>query len=227
MRSNGAGMAAASLMMALAVVGCDFPSGERPKGLRFVTGSLVIPDEDITGRQNTGLQMAAIAIGTADDADDVDAATSAVFDGSRVENTRFSVPVAEARSFVLVLQVPSAAAGGFGSLVATLSFDDGRGSTTTLLPPGSADIELGALTVGDAASAATRALRAGEAAQPLAQVDTDGDGQSDLGDDDDDDDGVLDQADPDVGGDGVDDANQVLEALTDEDANGIPDVLEG
>lgn len=222
---GGRALAALSLVMLSAA--CDFPSGQRPEGVRFVTGALVPPDEDLAGRQNTGLQMAAVAIGTAEDVNDVDIATSEVFDSSRLESARFSLSVNDDSSFVLVLQVPGAARGGFGALLGQLRFDDGRGGASTLLPPGGDDVELGSLRVLEPAAGSVRRMEAGEASNPLGQVDTDEDGLTDLSDDDDDGDGTLDTADDDVGGDGVPDALQLIEALPDGNRDGVPDVFGG
>lgn len=216
------------LLLVLVPVGaCDFPAGgQRPEGIRFITGAVAIPDEDILGRQVTGLQTAAVAVGTAEDPARVDVFPSAVFDASRVENARFTVKVADDRSFVLVLQVPSASTSGPGAMLAVLRFDDGNGQGT-LLPLGAADIELGVLDVAPGPTASESSLLVGDASNPLAQVDTDADGTSDLSDADDDGDGTPDAADTDVAGDGVDDAKQVLPALPDDDADGVPDLLQG
>lgn len=217
----------AVLVVLTTCAACDFPSGgQRPEGLRFVTGSVATPDEDILGRQVTGLQIAAVAIGSVDEPARVDVFPSSVFDASRIENARFTAKVDADRSFVLILQVPSPSTGGAGQMLAVLRFDDGRGQAT-LLPPGAGDIELGVLDVVPGASAAESSLVVSDASNPLAQVDTDVDGTSDLSDDDDDGDGSPDASDTDVGGDGVDDAKQVLPALPDSDSDGVPDLLEG
>jgi hypothetical protein len=221
------GRAAALLACgALPVLACDVRGGERPEGVRFVTGTVTIPDKDILGRQVTGLQIAAVALGTPEDPDRFDIYPSAVFDASRIENARFRALVDEERTFFVVLQVPSASAGGPGKLLAVMRFEDGRG-LGTLLPPGSQDIELSTLSVRVGATAAESTLVVGDGSNPLAQIDTDGDGVADLSDDDDDGDGIPDAVDTDVGGDGVEDAKQVLAALPDGDGDGIPDLFGG
>jgi hypothetical protein len=228
MRNAGAS-ALAALTLALASSGCARPSGaagDRPAGFRLVTGVMQVPEEDVLGRQTTGLQVAAIAIGTADDPFAVDVFPSEVFDGSRIENSRFTVPVDGERSFVLVLQVPSASTVGPGALVAILRFATGTGEST-LVPPGLDDIDLATLTVSLGDTTATTTLIVGDAHNPMAQIDTDADGALDLSDPDDDSDDNPDATDPDVGGDGVDDAAQLLSALPDDDGDGVPDLLEG
>lgn len=199
--------------------------GERPDGFRFVTGSLQVPDDDILGRQTTGLQIAGIAIGSAEDAGDIEVFPSDVFDASRLETARFAALVEQARSFVVVLQVPSATANGPGSLVGVLRFSSGNGDTT-LVPPGEDDIELGTLTMDLGSGAAQTTLVVSDAHNPAAQADTDDDGSVDVLDPDDDGDDIPDVSDPDVGGDGVDDAVQVLSALPDQDSDGTPDLLD-
>jgi hypothetical protein len=215
---------AIAVLVALAS-GCGFAgSGGRPEGVRFVTGNVDVADQDLVGRFNAGLQVAAVAIG--DEPSDVKVFASAVFDPSRTESARFNALVDDEKSFVLVLQVPSASAGGPGALLAVLRFDDGRGAGT-LLPAGGGDIDLGTLTVERAAAAIDSTLVVSDAQNPLAQIDTDADGSADLSDTDDDGDDVPDAMDPDVGGDGVDDVGQTLDALPDEDDDGTPDLLEG
>lgn len=212
--------------------GCVRPEngGERPDGFRFVTGVVDVGEDDILGRQVTGLQVAGIAIGTADDPADVDVFPSDVFDGSRIETSRFAALVDISRSFVTVLQVPSATTNAPGALVAVLRFNSGSGDTT-LLPPGEDDVELGTLTVDVGAAPATTSLVVSDAHNPAAQVDTDEDGSVDVNDPDDDGDDTPDVSDPDAGGDLVDDALQVLSSLPDEDGtddgDGTPDLLEG
>lgn len=216
------------VVLALVVAsGCDFAAdGERPAGVRFFTGSVTFPDEDILGRIVTGVQIAAVAIGSEAEPTRVDVFPSPVFDGSRRANARFTAQVPQDRSVVLILQVPGGTAGGPGSLVATLRFSDGRG-IASLVPPGTGDVALGALGVEPGARAADAVLVVGDAANPLGQLDTDADGIADLSDDDDDADGTSDGADLDVAGDGVDDAKQVLPALPDGDGDGTPDLFEG
>ncbi len=224
-------LAVASLALT-ALTACVRPAngGERPDGFRFVTGTVQVPDEDILGRQVTGLQVAGIAIGSSEDAGDIQVFPSDVFDGARIETSRFAALVEQARSFVTVLQVPSATTNGPGTLVAVLRFNSGNGETT-LVPPGEEDIELGTLTIEVASSAATTTLVVSDAHNPAAQIDTDDDSSVDVLDPDDDGDDTPDISDPDAGGDGVDDAVQVLTSLPDEDGrddgDGTPDLLEG
>ncbi len=217
-------------MVLIAGTGCigfAGSAGDRPEGFRLVQGTLVVPEEDLLGRHVTGLQIAGLAIGTADDAERVDVFGSAVFDASRAASAAFVAPVDGARSFVVILQVPSASGRGPGSFLGVLAFESGAGEGT-VVPPGEDDIDLGAVTVttGDARPAGNR-LVAGEAHNPLAQIDTDGDGSADLSDPDDDEDGAADTGDADTGNDGVDDVLQTLAALPDADADGVPDLLAG
>jgi hypothetical protein len=202
--------------------------GDRPQGFRLVTGTLLIPEEDLLGRQVTGLQIAAIAIGKPDAPGVVDVFPSAIFDPSRVENAAFVAPVDGERSFVLILQVPSQSGRGPGAFLGVLEFADGRGGTTTLVPKGLDDIDLGAVSVKSGPDApADNVLEVGDANNPLGQIDTDDDGAPDLSDDDDDGDETPDASDLDLGGDGVEDASQILRSLPDSDQDGIPDVLAG
>lgn len=225
---------ASTIAIAIALAACaacappSGAAGDRPEGFRLITGVVQVPEEDVLGRQTTGLQVAAIAIGTAEAPDAIRVFPSAVFDGSRIETSRFTTPVDGTRSFVLVLQVPSPSTNGPGALVAVLRFAAGdAGSESTLMPAGLGDVDLGTLALELGGSAATTTLRVGEAHNPLTQLDSDGDGALDLSDADDDGDGSPDAADLDVGGDGVDDAGQLLSSLPDEDGDGIPDLLEG
>ncbi|MCC7073457.1 MAG: hypothetical protein IT383_19250 [Deltaproteobacteria bacterium] len=227
---TGVARALALLVCAAASAGCigfHGGAGDRPEGFRLVQGTLVVPEEDLLGRQVTGLQMAGIAIGTADDTARIDVFGSDVFDASRAATAAFVAPVDGARSFVVILQVPSPSSRGPGSLLGVLTFANGAGDTT-LIPPGEDDIDLGAVSVvtGDARPADNR-LKAGEANNPLAQIDSDDDGSADLSDPDDDGDDTPDDSDTDTGNDGVDDAAQALAALADEDADGVPDLLSG
>ena len=220
-------LAAAPLLLAIGCPGFNGGAGERPEGWRLVQGTLIVPEEDLLGRQITGLQVAGLAIGTAEAPDRIDVFGSAVFDASRSTSASFVAPVDGARSFVLLLQVPSASGRGPGSFLGALSFPNGL-SEATLLPPGTDDIDLGpVLVVPGATRPADNTLKVGDANNPLSQIDTDADDAVDLSDTDDDEDGTPDATDPDVGGDGVEDALQALAALPDEDADGIPDLLGG
>jgi hypothetical protein len=204
--------------------GCVFGggSGERPEGFRLVEGRLQVPDEDLLGRQVTGLQMAALHV---NGEGGVVPFVSDVFDpaASRRE-AAFVVAVDGAVDFVLVLQVPSASARGIGDFLGQLRFDNGR----SLLPKGEEDIDTGVLNVATGGRVPADTVLSGSSGDsPTAQVDSDGDGQKDSTDTDDDNDDVADGADTDVAGDGVDDATQVLEAFEDEDGDGVADVLAG
>ncbi|MBI1947962.1 MAG: hypothetical protein HYS27_19890 [Deltaproteobacteria bacterium] len=216
-----------ALLPGLGCLGFQGGAGDRPEGFRLVQGTLVVPEEDLLGRQVTGLQIAGIAIVSAEDPVDVGVFGSSVFDASRADAAAFVAPVDGARSFVLVLQVPSASGRGPGSFLGLLSFLTG-GAEGSLIPPSEDDIDLGPVTVisGDDRPAGNR-LKVGDANNPLAQIDTDDDGTMDLADPDDDEDGTPDASDTDTGDDGVDDAAQTLAALPDEDGDGVPDLLAG
>jgi hypothetical protein len=195
-------------------------AGDRPEGFRLVEGSLTLPDEDLLGRQVTGLQIAALHV-------DADGAiipfVSDVFDPAVVRaEAAFVVPVPAALDHVLVLQVPTAGGQGAGAFLGQLRFED-----ATLVPRGDEDLNLGAVqVVAGVAAPADTSLVPGPGGSPLQQTDSDNDGVANANDDDDDDDGTGDGSDADVAGDGVDDAGQVLAALPDDDGDQVPDALQ-
>lgn len=202
-------------------------TGERPEGFRLVQGTLLVPEEDLLGRQVTGLQIAGLAIGTADDPAEIDLYGSDVFDASRSSGAPFVAPVHGRRTFFLILQVPSASGRGAGSFLGLLTFA-GITAEASLIPPGEGDIDLGPVTVvpGEVRPAGNR-LKVGDAHHPLSQIDTDSDATADLADPDDDDDSTPDATDDDNGNDGVPDLQQTLDALVDGDGDGVPDLLAG
>lgn len=227
MKPRGILLAIAVAPCALGCLGFQGGAGDRPEGYRLVQGTLIVPEDDLLGRQVTGLQIAGLAIGTGDDPDDIDVFGSAVFDASRAASAAFVAPVDGQRSFVVILQVPSASGRGPGSFLGALHFANG-GADATLVPPGEDDIDLGAVTVIPGATRpAGNLLKAGDANNPLSQIDTDADGTVDLSDPDDDEDGAPDASDGDTGNDGVEDVAQTLAALPDEDDDGVPDLLSG
>ncbi|HEY1099953.1 MAG TPA: hypothetical protein VGF99_13545 [Myxococcota bacterium] len=194
-------------------------AGDKPAGTRLVRGRLQIPDEDLLGRQVTGLQVAALHL----DADGgIAAFPSAVFDPSaQRDQASFVATVGAGVDTVLVLQVPSATQRSAGSFLALYTFDG-----DSLVPRGEDDLELGTLSVTRGARVpADTTITGGASATPAAQTDTDGDGLSNDVDDDDDDDGTPDASDDDVAGDGVPDALQRLSALPDADGDGVADAL--
>ncbi len=200
--------------------GVEGGAGARPEGFRLVEGRLQLPDEDLLGRQVTGLQMAALHV----DADgNVRPFGSDVFDpAAQRGEAAFVMPVPGDVDVVFVLQVPSSSARGVGDFVGQLRFEG-----QTLVPRGDDDIDLGVLVVEPGArQPADTVLTGGAGSSPLSQVDSDGDGLTNSVDEDDDDDGSPDDSDADVAGDGVDDALQVLEALPDDDADGVADALQ-
>ncbi|MBM4283594.1 MAG: hypothetical protein FJ137_23605, partial [Deltaproteobacteria bacterium] len=104
-------------------------AGDRPEGFRLVEGRLLLPDEDLLGRQVTGLQVAALHLG----GDGTIAPfVSSVFDPatSRAEAS-FVVAVDGSLDTVVVLQVPSSGGRGVGSFLGKLVVDD-----VTLVPRG-------------------------------------------------------------------------------------------
>jgi len=206
------------------LTGCDGftgGAGDKPEGFRLVEGRLSLPDEDLLGRQVTGLQVAALHL----DADGgVTAFPSAVFDPStqRAE-AAFVATVPGDLDVVLVLQVPSASQRGPGAFLAAFVADGGE----QLVPRGEDDLALGVLSVARGARVpADTTLVGGAGAIPAAQTDSDGDGLTNDRDDDDDGDDIADGADDDVAGDGVADALQGLAALPDDDSDGVPDALQ-
>ncbi len=210
-------------LVGVAATGCSAFSGgagDRPEGFRLIEGRLLVPDEDLLGRQVTGLQMAALFV---DGDGGVEPFVSSVFDpAAQRGEAAFVAPVRGDVDVVLVLQVPSASARGIGSFVAQLRFD----ADQSLLPRGEDDIDLGAVTLKKGARVpADTVLSSSAGNSPLAQVDSDGDGINDAADADDDDDGTPDGTDTDVAGDGVDDAQQILEALPDDNGDGVADLL--
>lgn len=225
---------AAAIM--LLVAGCPgfAGNGARPDGYRLLSGTLSLPDDGIVGRQVTALQFVAVGlVGETDDEGNTTTRlavdTSNLFDpGVRREESSWVLPVEVASSFNLVLQVPSSSGRGPGEFLAVLSFDNGRGTSTTLVPWGLTDIDLGEVRAidPDPTQVVDNRLEVGLGQNPLGQVDTDGDGTSDLLDDDDDGDGVVDEADPDAANDKVDDVYQVLSGMDDANADGVPDLFE-
>ena len=211
------------VVVVVALSGCGAfggGAGARPEGFRLIEGRLQVPDEDLLGRNVTGLKMAALHV----DADGgVVPFVSDVFDPAAARGEAAFVAAVDGRfDSVLILQVPSSSARGVGSFLGQLRFD-GR----ELLPRGEDDIDLGAVTVATGARVpADTVLEVAAGSSPLSQVDTDGDGSVDAVDNDDDDDGVLDGADADVAGDGVDDALQLLEALPDDDGDGVANIVD-
>jgi hypothetical protein len=209
--------------LALGLSGCDGltgGAGDKPEGFRLIAGRLSLPDEDLLGRQVTGLQVAALHL----DADGgITGFPSAVFDPStqRAE-AAFVTTVPGDLDIILVLQVPAGSQRGPGKFLGVFDADGER-----LVPRGEDDLALGTLTVTRGARVpADTILVGGAGSSPAAQTDSDGDGLTNDRDDDDDNDGVADAADDDVAGDGVPDALQRLEALTDDDDDGVPDALE-
>ncbi len=198
-------------------------AGDKPEGFRLMEGRLLLPDEDVLGRQVTGLQVAALFL---DDAGGVTAFPSAVFDPSvqRAE-AAFVATVPANLDVVLILQVPSSSQRGAGDLLGRYAVDV-DGTDEALVPRGDDDLDLGALTIrtGPRVPADTR-LVSDLGVAPAAQTDSDGDGVNNDRDDDDDGDGALDGVDDDVAGDGVPDALQRLAALPDGDGDGVPDAL--
>jgi hypothetical protein len=63
----------------------------------------------------------------------------------------------------------------------------------------------------------------GDSRNPLAINDADGDGTPDLDDNNDDNDVTPDEGDEDGNGDGIPDGAQTIDALPDDDGNGLPD----
>lgn len=213
-------LATSALGGAVGCVGLTGGAGDKPEGFRLVQGRLSLPDEDLLGRQVTGLQVAALHL---DGDGGITAFTSAVFDPSvqRAEAS-FVATVPGDLDFVLILQVPSSSQRGPGSLLARYRYDGDE----TLLARAEDDLNLGTLTVERGARVpGDTALLGGAGSSPSAQTDSDGDGVTNDRDDDDDGDGILDAADDDVAGDGVPDALQRLVALPDEDGDGVPDAL--
>lgn len=212
-----------TLAALLAVTGCDGftgGAGDKPEGFRLIEGRLSLPDEDLLGRQVTGLQVAALHL---DAGGGITAFPSAVFDPStqRAESA-FVATVPGDLDVVLVLQVPSGSQRGPGAFLGAVVADGER-----LVPRGEDDLDLGVLTVQRGVRVpADTTLVGGAGASPAAQTDSDGDGLTNDRDDDDDGDDIADSADDDVAGDGVADALQRLDVLTDDDDNGVPDALE-
>jgi hypothetical protein len=195
-------------------------AGDRPEGFRLVQGRLTLPDQDLLGRQVTGLQVAALHLG-ADGS--IAPFVSEVFDPATARSeAAFVVVVDGALDSVIVLQVPSSGGRGTGGFLGQLVF-----SGDTLVPRGEDDIDLGAVVVvAGARVPADTTLVPAAGGSPIAQTDSDGDGSTNDVDDDDDDDGIDDDGDSDVAGDGVEDVLQVLSALADDDNDGVADALQ-
>lgn len=206
-----------------AVAGCTGltgGAGDKPEGTRLVEGRLQVPDEDLLGRQVTGLQVAALHL---DAEGGVTAFPSDVFDPSvQRSEASFVATVSGGVDVVLVLQVPSASQIGAGSLLGVFVTADGD----SLVPRGEDDLNLGLVSVTPGQRKPADTTLSSAAATPAEQTDTDGDGVSNATDDDDDDDGIADANDTDVAGDGIDDGLQLLTALADANADGVADVLQ-
>jgi hypothetical protein len=206
--------------------------GSVPEGYRLVKGTLYLADEDLLGRQVTGLQVAAVHINPADSGV-VATYNSAILDpekGGAADSSAasFSIAVPDDVSFSVLLQVPRGSGRGPGGYVALLRFRDASGGEHELIPPGARAVDLGRLEAFayDPNTVLDNALQVQDKNNPLAQIDSNDDGVSDWEDSDDDGDGIPDDSDPDVAGDGLDDASQVLGALADEDSTGVPDLFE-
>lgn len=209
-----------ALSLAAGCTGFAGGAGDKPEGTRLIEGRLQVPDEDLLGRQVTGLQVAALHL---DAAGGVTAFPSDVFDPSvQRSEASFVATVGGGVDVVLVLQVPSASQIGAGAFLGVFVSDDG----STLVPRGEDDVNLGLVTVTTGQRKPADTTMSSAAASPADQTDTDGDGVANASDDDDDDDGVADANDNDVAGDGVDDVLQTLAALADADADGVADVLQ-
>jgi hypothetical protein len=222
----------ASLAALALVTGCPGltgGAGDRPDGHRLVEGELVTEGQDVLGRQLTGVQVAAVSVREADGAFVPDVFASDVI-APQGENgvAPFVVAVPVERAFHIVLQLPAAGGSAPGEWLGVLRFSDGRANEVSLIPAGGEDLDLGSVRTidGDPLTVADNLLDAGSAGNPLSQVEHDADGVSDLLDEDDDDDLIPDDTDADVAGDGVEDALQLLEALPDEDSDGVPDAFE-
>ncbi len=220
----------------LALGGCGVfqgGAGSRPDGYRLVSGTLELPADGIVGRQVTGLQLAAVGVTPVSSEDGTLSTepvvfTSQTFDAStRREENAFVVAVDGTVGFNLVLQVPSGSGTGPGEYQGVLRFDHGRGASTTLIPRGETDLDLGVVQASDPIpdERVDNVLSVATGSNPLASSHSDDDGVSDLLDDDDDGDGLTDPTDSDADGDGLSDALQLLEGLADDDADCIPDLF--
>lgn len=191
-------------------------AGARPEGHRLVEGVLDVEDASFTGRQTTGVQMAAVAVS----AGEPQLFVSDVVDPSTPGGAPFVVAVDEEQAFSLVLQVPGS--GGAGDLLAVYAFATDADPLETLLPAGTDDLDLGVLTA--FTEEGLDYVTSDDASHPLGQIDSDRDGSLDRFDDDDDDDNVSDGLDDDVAGDGVADATQGYNGLADNNGDGIADL---
>ena len=177
-------LATAALVALVGATGCDGltgGAGDKPEGFRLIEGRLALPDEDLLGRQVTGLQIAALHV---DSDGGITAFPSAVFDPSvqRAEAS-FVTTVPGDLDVVLILQVPSASQRGPGSFLGVYRFD----AAETLIPRAEDDLDLGTLTVARGARVpADTVLEGGAGSSPAAQTDSDGDGLTNDRDDDDD-----------------------------------------
>jgi len=229
MRASTALPALALLLVGLTgCPGLTGGAGARPDGFRLVEGALVLEDEGIVGRQVAGLQLVAVTIRDSDGAAVAEVFASDVLQPSDRTSTPFVVAVPTAHAFHVVLQVPGGAGSAPGEWLGALFFSDGRAGETSLIPSGSEDLQLGTVRAldGDPSQVADNRLEVDSASNPLAQIEHDDDGVSDLLDDDDDGDLLPDAQDTDVAGDGIEDALQLLSALPDADADGVPDAFE-
>jgi glycosidase len=225
--------------------GSDDPIGE---GRRLVTGKMRTPDPAMFQKYPIALELVGASLDAQQPDPLQDFATGIPFSpsGNGDQPVTFRLALTTDRTYALFFQIPAEGTGGIGHLLAPLRFSkDSSGELTDVLsgrtgpslsPMPSIDLgviditvasEPGSDKVCDETESCVRTYQVvvgeGESKNPLATNDTDGDGTPDLDDNNDDNDVTPDEGDEDANGDGTPDVAQTIDALADDDANGIPD----
>lgn len=242
--------AAAVIALTTAACGTSFSGSDdlTGEGRRLISGRMRTPDPAIFQRQPIALELVGAALNATEPEPLIAFANGVPFspagNGDQPVSFRLALPVD--RAFTLFFQVPTDGPNGVGRLIAPVRFaKDASGALTDVLSGRTgasaaplSDIDLGVvdITVASAPGSdkvcdeTTTCVRTyqviagdGDSKNPLAVNDTDGDGTPDLDDNNDDNDVTPDDGDEDANGDDIRDDAQTIDALADEDANGLPD----
>lgn len=225
--------------------GSDDPIGE---GRRLVIGKMRTPDPALFQKFPIAMELVGASLDATAPDPLQEFATGTPFSpsGNGDQPVTFRLAIASDRAYALFFQVPVEGAGGVGRLLAPVRFPkDASGALTDVLSGRTgpsqapmANIDLGVIDITVASEPASDSVcdetescvrtyqviaGEGESKNPLATNDTDGDGTPDLDDNNDDNDVTPDDGDEDANGDGIPDLAQTIDALADDDADGIPD----
>lgn len=233
---------------ALSVVACGGFDGEgqRPEGVRVISGKLAPLDPTVLGPRQVALQLAAARLDAREPAPLVELLSGTPFNpaGEGTAPASFRLALPTDRTYVLIFQVPVGDGSGPGQIAGRVRFSASPGGPLTDLLSGRTrdapvlrDLDLGVVKItrpaaSEGADGSSRIgdnvviLGEGESIHPLAGNDIDGDGVPDLEDPDDDDDLIPDEGDLDANGDDIPDQSQSLDALPDDDGNGVPDAMQ-